>query len=70
MTLGTWKTLEYKNLKAGKRVITVSVSDGEETVEDTFTVVVKKEEESPAFGLMGAMIAILVAVVVAYNRKM
>jgi hypothetical protein len=67
--LGTGKTLDYSKLKAGERVITVTVSDGQETVEDMFTVVIKKEEEGPAFSLVAAMMAVLVAAVVAYNRR-
>ncbi len=60
VTIGTGDTLEYKKLKPGTRTIKVTVSDGEASVEDEFTVVITKEEESPALGGVFALLAMLV----------
>jgi uncharacterized membrane protein len=58
--LGNGSILEVK-LKPGEHVITVVVSDGTDQLEDTFTVIVKKEEESPGFGLFAVLTAVLLA---------
>lgn len=58
--LGTGSSLEVK-LKPGEHTITVVVDDGTDQVEDTFTVIVKKEEETPGLGLVVALVAVVVA---------
>ena len=69
VTLGTGNTFGYKKLKPGKRIIRLLVSDGEATVENEFTVVIKKKEESPSIGLMWAIIAMAMAGVVAIRSR-
>jgi len=69
IVLGTGETLDYKKLKPGSRTIRVTVSDGETAVEDEFTVVITKEEESPSLGGVFVLLALLVVVVVVMMRR-
>ncbi len=70
VTMGTGETLAYKKLKPGIRVVKVTVADGETTVEEEFTVIIKKEEESPGFGTVTSAIAlVLAALVLIMTRK-
>ncbi len=61
--LGTELTLDTKKLRPGTRVVKVTVSDGEVTVEDEVTLVIKKEEESPGFGVLVSLMGILAGLV-------
>ena len=67
VALGTGTVLEYKGLKPGTHGVRVSVSDGERSVTDDFTIVVKKREESdsPGLGSVFTLMAVMVAVVIA-----
>jgi hypothetical protein len=67
-TLGTGTTLDYNKLKPGTRVVKVSVTDGTETTEEDITLVIKKGEESPAFGVLFACLTLLAAVVLSRRR--
>ena len=66
--LGTGETIVYQKLKPGKHTITVTVFDGEATVEETLEVVIKKEEESPGPGLVAALAAVVLAGLVVRRR--
>jgi hypothetical protein len=66
--LGTGSPLEVK-LKPGEHTITVVVDDGIDQVEDSFTVIVKKEEESPGYGTYFALSAVIIACLIAWRRK-
>jgi PKD repeat protein len=66
--LGTGSFLEVK-LKPGEHVITVVVTDGTDQVDDTFTVVVKKKEESPGFGPFIVFGAVLLACLISRKRQ-
>ena len=67
-TLGTGTTLDYKKLKPGNRVVKVSVFDGTETTEEELTLVIKKEEESPGFGIPFTCISLLAPVMLSRRR--
>ena len=69
VTLGTGKTLDHKKLKPGTRTIKVTVSDGETSVEDEFTVVITKEEESPGFAIGVICLALLTVVILSKRRS-
>ena len=69
VTLGTGKTLDHKKLKPGTRTIKVTVSDGEASVEDEFTIVITKEEESPGFVGVAACLALLAVVMLSIRRR-
>jgi len=69
VTIGTGETLDYKKLKPGTRAIKVTVSDGEASVEDEFTVVITKEEESPALGGAFVLLAMLVGMAATMMRR-
>jgi len=66
--LGTGETIVYQKLKPGKHTITVTVFDGEATVEETLEVVIKREEESPGPGLVVALAAVVLAGLVRVRR--
>jgi hypothetical protein len=66
--IGTGSPLEVK-LKPGEHVITVVVNDGTDQVDDTFTVVVEKEEESPGFGLIVTFVVVVLAVLVVRRTR-
>ncbi len=68
-TLGTGETLDYKKLKPGTRVVKVSIFDGTDTTEEEFTVIIKKEEESPGFGPVLTMIAVIIGFIIGYTRR-
>jgi len=70
-TLGTGSTLDYKKLKPGTRVVKVSIFDGTDTTEEEFTLIIKKEEESPSAGVMLALLALIIgtAVFMRWGRK-
>ncbi len=68
VTLGTGKTMDYKKLKPGTRTIKVTVSDGEASVEDEFTIIITKEEESPGFGALFTCLALLAVVMLSIRR--
>lgn len=63
VNMGTGLTLDTKKLKPGTRVVKVTVSDGEATVEDEVTLVIKKEEESPGFGVVVSLMGIFAGLV-------
>lgn len=65
--LGTGSPLEVK-LKPGEHTITVVVTDGTDRVDDTFTVVVKKEEESPSASAGFVLMALLVVAIASVSR--
>jgi PKD repeat protein len=67
--LGTGTSLDYKKLKPGTHVIKVSISDGIDTIEEEFTLVIKKEEEGPAFGMALALMAIVIAMFIGHSRR-
>ena len=67
-TLGTGATLDYKKLKPGTRVVKVSVTDGTETIEEEFTLVIKKEEESSGFGMLFTCLSLVAAVMLSRRR--
>ncbi len=69
VTIGTGDTLDYKKLKPGTRKIKVTVSDGEASVEDEFTVVIQKEEESPTLGGAFVLLAMLVGMATLMMRR-
>ncbi|MCK4969206.1 MAG: hypothetical protein KAS77_01715, partial [Thermoplasmata archaeon] len=69
VTIGSGDTLEYKKLKPGTRTIKVTVSDGEASVEEEFTLVIKKEEESPALGGVFVLLAMLVGLAALMIRR-
>ncbi|MCK4969058.1 MAG: PKD domain-containing protein, partial [Thermoplasmata archaeon] len=69
VTIGTGDTLDYKKLKPGTQTIKVTVSDGETSVEDEFTVVIQKEEESPALGGVFVLLAMLVGMAALMMRR-
>ncbi len=69
VTIGTGAALDYKKLKPGTRTIKVTVSDGEASVEEEFTVVIQKEEESPGPGLVAALAAVVLAGLVQVRRR-
>jgi hypothetical protein len=56
--MGTGSPLQVMR-KSGERVITVVVDDGTDQVEESFTVIVKKEEGSPGFGLVFGLAAVV-----------
>jgi PGF-CTERM protein len=62
--LGSGSPLGVK-LKPGEHVIKVVVDDGTDQLEESFTVIVKKEEGSPGFGPVVAMVAVMMACLVA-----
>jgi len=66
--LGNGSPLEVK-LEPGEHIITVVIDDGSDQVEDTITIVVKKAEESPGFGPIVAMAAVLLAFVDVRRRR-
>ena len=66
--LGTASHLEVK-LKPGEHTITVVVDDGTDQVEDSFVIIVKKEEESPGPGLVVALAAVVLAGLVLVRRQ-
>jgi hypothetical protein len=68
-TLGTGTTLDYSELKPGKRIVKVTVSDGETTVEDEITVTITKEEESPMMGGPFVLLVILAITAVSVIRR-
>ena len=45
------------------------VDDGTDQVEDSFVIIVKKEEESPGPGLVAAVAAVVLAGLVRVRRK-
>jgi PKD repeat protein len=67
-TLGTGTTLDYNKLRPGERVVKVSVTDGTETVEEEITLDIKKEEESPGFGILIACLSLMAAVMLSRRR--
>jgi hypothetical protein len=67
--LGTSDFLKYSKLGKGEHNITVVIDDGTGSVEGSVIVVVKEEEESPGFGLLFAMAAVVLAgIVVRWKR--
>jgi len=66
--LGTGPLLEVK-LKPGEHVIRVVVDDGTDQVEESFTVIVKKDEPSPGFGLVAGLAAVVLAGLVIHRRR-
>jgi len=66
--LGTGPTLAVR-LEPGEHTIRVVVDDGTDQVEDSFTVVVKKGEGSPGFGVALVLSAIVGIAVVARWRR-
>lgn len=66
---GVGDTIDYRGLKPGERVITVVVDDGTDQTEETITLVIKKEEESPGPGLVAALAALVLAGLVMVRRK-
>jgi PGF-CTERM protein len=57
--LGTVDFIKYSKLKPGEHTITVVVDDGTDQVEESFTVIVKKEEDTPGFGLVVTLAAVV-----------
>jgi hypothetical protein len=66
--LGTGSPLEVK-LKPGEHTITVVVDDGTGVVEDSFTVKVTEEEETPALGGVFVLLAMLVGMAATMMRR-
>ena len=62
--LGTGTILEYSKLEPGERTVKVTVSDGEATVEDEFTITITKEPEPSIASGPRLWIIIVIAVVV------
>ena len=58
--LGTRSTIRFQ-LGIGEHTITVFVDDGTDVVEDSFTIKVKEDKESPGFGLLAALAAVVLA---------
>jgi PGF-CTERM protein len=58
-TIATGESFDYDKLKPGTRVVKVSASDGKTTAEAEVTLIIKKEEESPGFGLVVALAAMV-----------
>ena len=69
VTLGTGKTLEYKKLKPGTRVVKVSIFDGTETPEEEITLIIKKEEESPGFSVVVTLMVILGILILTRTKR-
>ncbi len=67
--LGTGETIVYSKLKTGTRTITVTVDDGTDKVEQSFTIKVTEEEGSPGPGLVAALAAVVLAVLVQVRRR-
>jgi PGF-CTERM protein len=67
--MGTGSFLKYSKLKPGEHVITLVVDDGTDQVEESFTVIVKKEEESPGFGLVAGLAAVVLAGLAIHRRR-
>ena len=69
-TLGTGTTIDYKELKPGTRIVKVRIFDGTETTEDEITLVIKKDEEGPGFGIIVTFLAMLAVVTLSrrHNR--
>ena len=65
--LGTGSPLEV-TLKPGKHTITVVVSDGTEEVEESITVTVKEDRESPSLGIVASLMAMGLAGIVTWRR--
>lgn len=63
--IGTGVTLAYEGLRAGKRTVRVEVSDGDESVERTFKVIITREEEGSTTGWMLATVPVLIVLAVA-----
>ncbi|MCJ2540555.1 MAG: hypothetical protein LN414_04730, partial [Candidatus Thermoplasmatota archaeon] len=65
--LGTGKTLETKDLKAGSRMVEVVVEDGKGgTATDSHTIVVKAVEETSGMGMwLGIIVVVVIVIVVA-----
>ncbi len=53
----------------GEHTITVVVDDGTDQVEDSFVIIVKKEDESPGPGLVAALAAVVLAGLVMVRRR-
>ena len=68
VVLGTGSSFEVK-FKPGEHTITVLVDDGTDKVEESFTLIVKKEEESPGPGLVAALAAVVLAGFVMVRRR-
>ena len=62
-------TFGTKKLKPGTRTITVMVSDDEATTEEEVTLVINKEEESPGFGALLAVLATIAGLVLMEKRR-
>ncbi len=60
---------EWSKLSKGEHTITVVVDDGTGTTEESFTVKVIEEEESPGFGLVMLVLAVVSAAVIAIARR-
>jgi PGF-CTERM protein len=56
---GNEATIEYSGLKPGNQDITVRVSDGTYSTREQFTITIKEEEQSPGFGLVIALVAVV-----------
>ena len=67
--LGTGSPFEWSKLGKGEHTITVVVDDGTDVVEDTFTVKVTEEEESPGFELAVALATLVLAGLVVRRRR-
>ncbi len=53
----------------GEHTVTVVVDDGTDQVEESFTVIVKREEESPGPGLVAAVAAVVLAGLARIRRR-
>lgn len=68
--LGQGKTFTIRNLKPGDHIISVVVTDSSgESIEETVTIKVSKAEEEPGFGLVTAIMALLVLALVTARRR-
>jgi len=68
--LGQGRTFSIRNLKPGDHIISVVVTDsGGGSVEETVTIKVNKAQEEPGFGILTAVMALLVLALLAARRR-
>ena len=67
--LGTGSPFEYAKLGKGEHVITVVVDDGTIVTEESFTVKVTEEEETPALGGVFVLLAMLVGMAATMMKR-
>ncbi len=56
-------------LKPGENIITVVVDDGTDQVEESFVVIVRKEEDSPGFSLLATLAAVMLVGLMVIRRR-